>query len=579
MKTLSLFNAVLSKPVGKTTNHVDLESGLVITANAAWATSNIVAYYKNQKLSGNELNKTFHKSFAKVRSSSRFELLVEQIKHYCSTYGTDFQGEIYIPDEVLEIPDTKITFRVIQGLSRDEMINKCFSMLNGMALAEDTINDILSVLVDELCYKFTGKEKIRNREAVVKIADIYGVLPEDTTELFRYCVYKATSESLLIKNVKAIQAIKSSNFDPSALFNQHGLEKLASIFNRFKPLFLAFKSSCPSTINAISRLSKSRHKPLVSNPLNEVTHRALSDDERHWLDSATPFAIFKALTALHNRIQGQTSFCYRIRNGKSWVRENSSANTKLLAANFSKLMNYAKGRWSLSGRNIYIPEGINYAVPTSEKMYVGNIPTGTKFCGEKLAIGIYWENRWGARDLDLSAIDIGGSKVGWNSRYYGKDITFSGDVTSAPNGAVEYLHFMNVSTPKIISNCVFSGEDTSGYKIIVGAGDEVSKPYMMDPNKVMAEVKTEAVQKQMILGIILPEKIGQSFVLLNFGMGQARVSSKANGLQALYEQYETPFSFNDLVKFLGANLVDSPENALDLSINELGKGTFVDLFS
>jgi len=39
----------------------------------------------------------------------------------------------------------------------------------------------------------------------------------------------------------------------------------AEIFNRFKPLFLAFKTKCPKTINKISKLSKTYHKPLVSN--------------------------------------------------------------------------------------------------------------------------------------------------------------------------------------------------------------------------------------------------------------------------------------------------------------------------
>ncbi|MEL6657337.1 MAG: hypothetical protein AAFP77_00090 [Bacteroidota bacterium] len=39
-------------------------------------------------------------------------------------------------------------------------------------------------------------------------------------------------------------------------------------------------------------------------------------------------------------------------------------------------------------------------------MFVGNIPTGSKFYGKAMAVGVYWENAWGARDLDLSGLNI-----------------------------------------------------------------------------------------------------------------------------------------------------------------------------
>ena len=64
--------------------------------------------------------------------------------------------------------------------------------------------------------------------------------------------------------------------------------------------------------------------------------------------------------------------------------------------------------------------------------------------GEKLAAGIYWEDKWGANDLDLSGLNISG-KIGWNSDYYNENrsIIYSGDLTEAANGAVEYLHINN----------------------------------------------------------------------------------------------------------------------------------------
>lgn len=582
MKTLELFNAVVAKPT-KTATPIVSEDGFIIDSSAVWAKDRIVEFYRSQKLRGNDLNKGFHKSFEKVRSSTRFELAMEQIRHYASTYGTGHRGEIYIPDEVLEVPDVKLTFKVVQALTKEEIAERCLNMLrSGVALKEETINDLLTVLVDELGYKFTGKEGVKNKEAIIKIADLCGVVPDDTMEFFRYVVYRATGESLLIKNKEAIEKIKKSNFNPSAQFRSHGVDRLATIFNRFKPLFLAFKTKCPGTINKISKLSKGKHVPVPQNALNQVTQRLLTKKDVHWLDNATPFALFKAMTAVWNRIQGQQTFNYRVRNGKSWVKE-STTDVRLLdmLANLNFLVDYMKGRFDLSDHKIFVPEGVEYAVPTSEKMFVGNIPTGTKFSGEKLAVGIYWKNSWGARDLDLSCSSVT-QKIGWNAGYSNRGLTYSGDVTSAPNGAVEYLHCKKgTDEPWIVNNNVYSGSETSGYKILVGAGDEVSKPYLMDPNRVVMEVKTEAIQKRMVLGLFLPESENvQSFVLLNFGAGHANVSGLGGkGLTALYEQYRNPYDFALLCETLGAKIVDTPDEAtVDLSVDKLDKDSFIKLF-
>ena len=104
MKTLKFFNAVVelkkfnelvgSKPFIS-------EDGYVIVPGALWAKDRIINYYNQEKLNGNDLNKTFHKSWQKIKTSSRCELFIEQILHYMSTYGSDFQDEIYIPQEVL----------------------------------------------------------------------------------------------------------------------------------------------------------------------------------------------------------------------------------------------------------------------------------------------------------------------------------------------------------------------------------------------------------------------------------------------------------------------------------------------
>lgn len=587
MKTLKLFKAVLSKnsTTGCITSPFISEEGFIIEQGALWAKDRIIEFYKKEKLSGNDLNKTFHKSWQKIKDSSRYELFIEQITHYISTYGSNFKDEIYIPNETLDVPGLKLSYKVIKAYSKEELTNKCLSLLkSGIALKEDTINDILTVLTDELKYTFTGKEGIKNKEAIIKIADLYNVLPANNMEFFRYVIYRATGQSLLIKNNELIELIKKGNYNPSVQFNSFGLKKLSEIFNRFKPLFLAFKKKCPATINKISKLSKKYHKPLAQNPLNNATNRLINIEDLHWLDNASVYALFKALSACHSRNNGQDCFVYRVRNGKSWTKENKQ-NNEISKKNFNTILAHIKRKVNLSDKKVYIPKDVKFALPTSEKMFVGNIPTGTKFYGEKLAVGIYWETKWGANDLDLSGINIGG-KVGWNSSYNQNSgsLMYSGDLTSAPNGAVEYLYAnKGLKDPTLVKNNVYSGKDDSGYKIVLGKGDDISRKYMMNPNNLFAEVKCNSVQKETILGIFLPEEKRQSFVLLNFGMGHCRVSGNSEisniATKALVQQWSNPITLDLILSKLGAEIIDNPEKAdYDLSLDKLTKDSFTKIF-
>ena len=271
MKTLKLFNAVVAKKSKKSEAYVS-KSGYIIEPEALWAKKQIIKYLKKEKLNATDLNKSFYKSWKKIKKSTRWELLMDQIAHYFSTYGTNFQGEAYIPGDVLDLPETKIKFVVIKAIPADEMREKCLSMLrSGLALTEETIDDLISVLTDELNYVFTGNEQIKNKEAIAKIADYFGIYPEEPVEFFRYVIYKTTGKTLLIKNNETVEMIKTSAYNPAPVFNQYGLEKMAEIFNRYKPLFLAYKNKCPKTINKISKLSKTHHRALIQNPLNSVT--------------------------------------------------------------------------------------------------------------------------------------------------------------------------------------------------------------------------------------------------------------------------------------------------------------------
>jgi hypothetical protein len=155
MKTLKLFNGVVLKESEE--KPFVSEKGYIVESGALWAKDEIISFFENENLDGYGLNKTFHKSWNTILTSSRSDLWFEQIQHYVSTYGSDFQDEVYIPSEILEILEKKVVFKVIKAYPKEAMTQKCLELLqSGIALKEETINDVLSVLVDELSYSFTG---------------------------------------------------------------------------------------------------------------------------------------------------------------------------------------------------------------------------------------------------------------------------------------------------------------------------------------------------------------------------------------------------------------------------------------
>ena len=579
MRTVKLFNAVISKP---SQNDIFISSeGFIITPNALWAKDKIEEYFLREKLNGKDLNKGFHKSWQKIKESSRLELYLEQIQHYLSTYGSNFTEEAYIPQEKLDIP-TNLKFKVIRGLEKEDLQQKALDLLeNGVALKEETVDDLLKVLVDDLDYTFNSVDNIKNKEAQAKISDWYGIYPKDPQEFLRYVIFKSTGQTLLIKNEELIEKIKNSGYNPTILFKNYGLEKLATIFNRFKPLFLAYKGVSGKTINKISKLSKSLHKPLVQNPLQQVTQRLLIAEDKKWLENATIFSLFKALQSCNTRLEGQNTFMYKIRDGKTFSKENQVTNKKLLFRNFLYLQDFLYNKFNLRGKTFLVPENVFYGLPTSEKMFVGNIPVGTKIRENNLAVGIYWENKWGARDLDLSAVNLH-NKVGWNSSYSQDDeLYYSGDITNAPDGAVEYLYIKKeLDSPTLVFNNIFNGEIGAQFKLIVGAGSDITKDYLLDPNKVILQGKTKTVSNQTILGIFNKE----TFTILNLGSTSNFVSgnNKITELQrkALIQETENNLSLNHLIILLGGRLTTDKTQKVDydLSIDNLEKDTILNIF-
>jgi hypothetical protein len=590
--TFKMFNGALSDSASAA--HFDKTHGFF--SEAGLNHKEVAEFMQKSKLSGTDLNKTFHKSWKTILETSEEVLVIQQLMHYLSTYGTNFSIEAYIPCEELNLPAVELKVRVFTAYTKEELQQKALAMLtSGIALKEETLNDVLYVL-DSLNFKFTSNvlDSIRNKEAMCVLSNRFEIYPTNVVEAFRVVFYRATGTTLLIKNKETFNLIQASGYNPEGAFNKIGYENLAKIFNRFKPLFLAFKNTDKSlnrAINKIAKMSKSLHEPMIQNPLNQVTSKELSQNDLHWLDNATPFALFKAMQCVESRAYGKDSFVYRIRNGKSFAARKDS-NNQVIEKNSKVLNDYLNQRFSnkFAGKKFFIPEGITYGLPTSEKDFIGNFPYGTRITADKLAAGIYWEDSWGARDLDLSGMGLG-HKVGWDARWQADGIIFSGDITSAPNGAVEYLYATgNANEDYLLNVNVFSHsyEYDSGKnvkcKMIVGVGDSIDRKYMMNPNNVIIEAMIDLNERNNSIGVLHNGHDGCHFTLGQFSQGNSITSRNDDkstiSLEAMMQEIQTRIYLNDLIIAMGGEIVTKlDEGVVDLSPSSLEKDTLIKLFN
>ena len=486
ISTLKLFNAIPVKTMRKRKpTHELLQNSIYkgyiisprIVANYSVLEIEEIMNIANNiiGISGAQANASFHKSWEKVRDAPLFQLVLEQIVHYITTYGYERLGiydknTVYLPAEELNVPDlTKdIPLPVINGLTKAEIKEKLMVILNsGMALK--SLDDVI-VVAEYL--KLTNDEvnQIKNKEVRCRLYDEMNFIPTDPIEFLRLMIFKTTGDSLLIINRTTIEKIKETelnlrydfiNYD--TMYNGKGQRRLAEIFQRFKPLFLAIKTSgdMSDIINSIGHLSKKYHRPLTLNIMNNVTgflkQKEGSLDTlamavlKSELDSANIWRKIRLLGALNHRIHRGEGITYKIRNGKSYTTELKFDNIRGAMEVYDVVAkSLISNMTHLKGKKVYVPDNIEYALPATEKQFTGNLPSGSYIECNDMVFGVWWQNVKGHRiDLDLACQSMRQGKIGWDARYRdeSRGIMFSGDVTDAPSpkGASELFRFQSTN--------------------------------------------------------------------------------------------------------------------------------------
>lgn len=578
---IKLFNKALvttNKVPFETISQAAVQAGYLVHPDVC--NTDVQTWLKNQD---RNYNSTFYKKWGTVLSKNRFELFIDQLLHYASTYGTNFTGEAYIPEETVEVPPFK-DFKVILPITKEEVISRCEKLLfSGIALAEETMCDLLNILSD--FNHVVDIEKVRNKEAKMVLYAEYGKLPVNETEMVRYLVYQVTNKTLLVQNKETFAAIKASRTDISQDVEKYGYEKLASVFLRFKNLFLAFKTTKDNKkcINKLRKLAVKYHKPLakgyfetlLSNPASIV-------DLPNRLKEITNFKKVSLLQSILVRKKELSTRVFLIRNQKVYIKEevvraNKNYFNILYSVIYQDLVESLKGK----ACKINLPVGINLTLPASEKSFIGNYPIGTSidFSDSDNIVGINWKGVDGANDLDLSLRDIDGTKYGWNAAYKNSNnsIVYSGDMTSAQPEATELFYASKGFKPSIVKVNLFSGSVGAKFKFFVAKEKiaNMNHNYMVDPNNIIVNVDCAMDSNEKSLGVITENK----FILAHFRTGKGRVS--VNSVTDLYTNYalDTLDCYLSLEKLLTDAGFTFTNVQPDIDLTDLSKDSLIDLLN
>ena len=584
-------------------------------------------------------NKTFYKKWEDITSKTRIELLADQLVHYATTYGLGFTaGNGYVPNQSPDVEIPYQSFKVIMPATDEEIYNRCIKMLqSGIALESETLEILIDYIVKEERYIKYGLniDTIKNKEAVIMLMDATNIYGADPFNMLRYFVFKATGKAMLIKDRRTIQTIKenASKVDFTRL-SETECNILASVFYRFKPLFLAFKHTASvesakvfqneafrkaasklkaavagkptnaSVINHIRRLAVSAHKPFKpgfwetiiteEKPLTEVADRLAKD-------GITNFKKITLMQAILAKLQNASGKMYVIRNGKMWVREDApkvsqNMNTYLMRV-YGMLEDSIVNSIKDKACTVRYPKNVNLTVPTSEKNFIGNYPFGTSvdMGNDHNVIGIYWRNEWGTRDFDLHLADINGYSYGWNASYAdkGNKIIFSGDMTNAEPEATELFYISKTCPDCKVSVSQFSGSSKSQFKFFVAREnrsnmkDRGYNAYnghecpMCDPNNVKAEfIIPVDNERDKQCALIVDNKV----YLMDLTQGGGRVPNQKYAQVYIENLKNKCRSFVDLKPILekaGFTFVEDGDEKTEvaLDLTQLSKDTLIDLFS
>lgn len=529
------------------------------------------------------------------------EFYITQIIHYAETalrsWIPFYVPSIYI-DKKRESeagPAFKIT--PIRVLTTEEEVVECVNDIFTSTVAPSA-ND--TPYYEALAPLATiALSDIQSKELMCIVCAALGETPEDPEDILRYIVYKATGSTLLIKNAATINMLKAKSYSSTITdvleaigADDEKMAAMASIFCRYKPLFLALKNGTPSTnyiINRIRRLAVKYHKPqsrfVMKNVLALANEGNLKEVYKI-VDRATN----RELVKLYNACENYNNNLFQVRNGKVYVAEKRdrsiTTNIILLKCYIENLLYKRLGK-VYKDKTIVIPDYIDYAAPVSEKQMEGVFPWGTRIDADSsnVTVGIHWVNgEFGPTDLDLHAFTPT-QHFGWNSahRNDSKSILYSGDLTDAPapTGATECYYLNSIEDPVMFNVSFFSKRPRDNmFQMYITSGNTATEKKTFDQLDLLTSpipIASNAADN-FNLGFFHDN----AFYLYggNVSQGMVPQSNYADFIEASVRSVKRRVSLKDLLEGADANVVSKiPEEGdyINLTPEVLDSHTLLDI--
>ena len=552
-------------------------------------------------------NKQFQSSWNKVATAPDAQLIWEQLMHYASTYGMKAMGltqNPFIPvkDVFAQLKDDKSKFTVIKVVSEKE----------GILLAEDYLKTVqkpnqnnmtyISSFTDEVTMKV---DEIKSFEVKCIYCNQHECSPSDPQDLLRYLIYITTGSTLVIKNKATIDAIKSALASPDYNYNyatrniganskaadqvhkileNADLVELSTIFLRNKALFLALKADKRNApiINKIRRLAVTNHKPLSEVTIANVMN-LLAQNKRAEISGLLKRTSNRNLIKLINycdAVYNSDERIFNIRNGKVYIttRTVNKKNVGWLQATcINQLSENLDGK--LKGKTFFIPDGVSYAAPISEKQMLGNIPFGTTMNadpdGEGLCVSIAWDNYCGEQtDIDLH-LNSSTKSYGWNSSYRSddRDVMYSGDMTDATHGATETFRIANTGTDTFIASVnLYShgGDGKVPFKVFLSNADDFKDrdDGMVDISKALTTPIDLRFDGETCRDMTIGYVNGTTFTVYGGNLGHSIVPKRdlyADALKAIVNRCKSMMTIAEIIEMSGGTIVNElPEEETDV---------------
>ena len=491
-----------------------------------------------------ETQNTFYKTWKDLKSAEEgcsFERHIDQMLHY-------WKG--LIPNSTPKSADFK-NVKIVETISMKDFRKRVAKYIK-------TNGTIPSYIVPLIANHISPPETILSRELRVQYISTGKLLPETPMEALKVIYTVVTESPLYVKSEELLSCFNKYTSPARIRIAKNLLKSLpakdfAEVFNREKKLFMALKSfknkDINKIVNRISKLSKRNHKPKIIPDYAHIAPLSMKDFSKAVVDLDTGY-----LVKIYNYLNNESPVkLYIIRNGNAWFKK-SSPEIKSLKKKKSYLFSLIEDRIqeNINKYNLSIPIGsVCYAIPTSAKKFIGNIPFGSAIkTGKNFTVGISWKSRENFTDIDadLSVSSIN-YKVGWDSHWSMEDsesgVYYSGDITQANPLATEVITFSTKDPLVVKVNNFNNVEDFTFFTTNQNFMKRKNPTIDMDKVSLSTVLSFKNTEKRdMTLGLI----IDNTFYFNNISMSSSRVAeiSEEEFMDSIAGYNRSLLKFSDL---------------------------------